>query len=126
MNLCIILFGCLSALAPDPARQLNVLWHDGDAFGVDRAQIGVFEEAYQVRLAGLLKSHNGRTLETKIGLEILCDLTHETLEGQLADQELSTLLVTTDLTECYSSRPVTMGFLDTAGGGGALASRLSG
>lgn len=116
----------LSALAPDPARQLNVLRHDGDTFGVDGAQIGVLEEAHQVRLAGLLQSHDRRTLETKIGLEVLSYLTHEPLEGQLADQELCALLVATDLTERHRSGPVAMRFLDAARGGGALASRLGG
>ena len=32
-------------------------------------------------------------------LEVLSDLTNETLEGELADEELGRLLVATDLTE---------------------------
>jgi len=37
------------------------------------------------------------------------------LEGELADEELSGLLVTTDLTESDSSWLVSVGLLDTSG-----------
>jgi hypothetical protein len=116
----------LSAFASDPARQLDVLGHDGDALRVDRAQVGVFEETDEVGFAGLLQSHDGGALETEIGLEVLCDLTNETLERQLADQQLGTLLVATDLTEGYSAGPVAMGLLDATGGRCALAGSLGG
>ena len=36
-----------------------------------------------------LKSANGGTLESKVGLEVLSDLTDETLEGKLPYQKLS-------------------------------------
>jgi hypothetical protein len=49
-------------------------------------------------------------------LEILCDFTDETLEGELADEQLSRFLVATNFTEGDSSRPETMGLLDTTGG----------
>ena len=42
--------GALSALASDPSRELDVLWHDGHPLGVDGAQVGVLEEADQVGL----------------------------------------------------------------------------
>jgi hypothetical protein len=41
---------CLSALATDAACQLDVLWHDGHALGVDGAQVGVLEQTHQVCL----------------------------------------------------------------------------
>jgi hypothetical protein len=47
--------GDLSTLSTDAAGQLDVLRHDRDALGVDRAQVGVLEEANQVRLRGLLE-----------------------------------------------------------------------
>ena len=37
------------ALAADAPGELNVFGHDGDALGVDGAQVGVLEEADQVR-----------------------------------------------------------------------------
>jgi len=66
---------------------------------VDGAQVGVFKEGDEVGLNGLLKSTNGGGLETEVRLEVLSDFTDETLEGELADQELGGLLVATDLTE---------------------------
>ena len=73
------------ALSTDAPCQLDVLGHDGDALGVDRAQIGVFKETYKVSLSGLLESQYGRALKAKIALEILGDLTHQTLERKLTD-----------------------------------------
>ena len=70
---------------------------------MDGAQVGVLEERDEVGLNGLLESTDGRGLETEIGLEVLGDLTDQTLEGELPDQELSGLLVATDLTESDST-----------------------
>jgi hypothetical protein len=96
----------LRALATDAAGELDVLGENGDTLGVDSAKVGVLEETDEVSLRGLLKSHDGGGLEAKVGLEVLGDLTNETLEGELAEQKLSGLLVPPDLTESDSSRPV--------------------
>ena len=112
---------CLSAFTTDAASELDVLGHDGDSLGVDGAQVGVLEETDQVSLAGLLQSHDGRALEAQIGLEVLGDFAHQTLEGQLADQQLGLLLVATDLTQGNGAGTVTMRLLDTASGWRALA-----
>ena len=104
----------LRSLAADPARELDVLRHDGDTLGMDGAKIGVLEEADEVRFGCLLKSHDGRRLEAEIGLEVLRDLTNEALERKLADQQLSGLLVFADFTQGDGSWAVTMGLLDTA------------
>ena len=53
-------------------------------------------------------------------------MTYQTLEGELADQELSGLLVTTNLTESDGTGLVTVRLLDTSGRGGGLASGLGG
>jgi len=66
---------------------------------VDGAQVGVLEQGDEVGLNGLLESTDGGGLEAEVGLEVLGDLTNQTLEGELADQKLSGLLVATDLTE---------------------------
>ena len=76
----------LSALATDVSGKLDVLRHDGDALGVDGAQVGVLEETNQLGLAGLLQRSNRGALEAQIGLEVLGDLAHQTLEGRAADQ----------------------------------------
>ena len=103
----------LSTLATDTPGQLDVLGHDGDTLGVDGAQVGVLEETDQVGLASLLQGHDGGALEAQVGLEVLSDFTDQTLEGELADQELSALLITTDLSQSHGTGPVTVRFLDT-------------
>ena len=58
--------------------------------------------------------------------EVLCNITHKTLEGELADEEFSTLLVMPDLAEGDGSRAVTVWLLDTPSSWGGLASSLGG
>ncbi len=105
---------------------MDVLGHDGDSLGVDGAEIGILKESDQVSLGSFLESHDSRALEPKVGLEVLGDLTNESLEGELPDEELSGFLVTTDLSESDGSRTVAMGLLDSAGGWGTLTSSLRG
>merc|ERR1719206_1154251 len=113
-------------LSADPSGQLDVLGHDGHSLGVDGAQVGVLEQADQVGLGSLLKSSDGSTLEPQVSLEVLSDLPDQPLEGQLADQQLGRLLVTTDLTEGNGSGPVPVRLLDTTGRGSRLSGRLGG
>ena len=87
---------------------------------MDGAQVGVFKQTNKVSLASFFKSHHSGALETQIGLEILSDFSHKTLEGQLADQQLGGFVVTRDLTKSNCTRPVTMRFLDSTGGRSAL------
>jgi hypothetical protein len=48
---------------------------------MDGAQVGVLEKTNKVGLGSLLKSEDGRSLEAKITLEVLRNLTNKTLEG---------------------------------------------
>ena len=114
------------SLTTDAACQLDVLWHDGDALGVDGAEVGVLEDANQVGLRGFLKGHDGRGLESEISLEVLGDLTDKSLEGQLADQKLGGFLVAADLTKGDGARSESVWLLDTTGGWGTLAGGLGG
>jgi histone H3 len=116
----------LRALSADAAGELNVLGHDGDTLGMDGAQVGVLEETNKVGLSSLLKGKDGRSLETKIGLEVLSDLTDETLEGKLADEKLGGLLVPADLAKSDGSWAVSVRLLDSASGRSTLASGLGG
>ena len=50
----------------------------------------------------------------EISFEILSNFSHETLEGQFTDEELSGFLVTTDLTKSHGTGPVTMGLLHSS------------
>ena len=114
----------LCTLTTDASGKLDVLGHDCDSLGVDGAQVGVLEESDQVCLGGLLEGHDGRRLEAEIGLEVLGDLTDKSLEGQLADEQLSRLLVTTDLAKGNSTGSVSVGLLDSAGGWGRFTGGL--
>ena len=112
----------LSTLSTDTASQLNVFGHDGDTLGVDGAEVSVLKQTNQISLAGLLKGHDGRALESQIGLEILSDLTDQTLEGKLADQKLGGLLVSPDLTESHGTRSVPVWLLHATSSGSGLTS----
>jgi len=114
----------LRSLSTDAASQLDILGHDGDTLGMDSTQVGVLEQTNKVSLGRLLKSEHGRPLETEVSLEVLSDLTHKSLEGKLADKELGGLLVSADLSEGHGAGSVSVGLLDSAGGGGRLAVRL--
>ena len=123
---CEVGLGKLSTLSTDTAGKLDVLGHDGDTLGVDSTQVGVLKEADEVSLAGLLEGHDGGALEAEVSLEVLGDLTDQALEGQLADEELSGLLVSPDLTESDGSWPVSVGLLDSSGSRGRFAGSLGG
>ncbi len=110
----------LSALSTDAAGQLDVFGHDGDSLGVDGAQVGVLKQTDQISLAGLLQGHDSGALEAQIRLEVLSDFSHQTLEGQLADQQLGGFLIATDLSQSHGAGPVAMRLLDAAGGRSAL------
>ena len=116
----------LCTLSADTAGKLDVLGHDGDTLGVDGAEVGVLKETDEVGLAGLLEGHDSGGLEAQVCLEVLCNLSDETLEGQLADEQLGALLVPPDLTEGDGTGPVPVGLLDASGGRCALPGRLGG
>jgi len=108
---------------------LKILGLDGDSLGVDGGQVGVLEERDEVSLGGFLKSANGGRLEAEISLEILGDLTNETLEGKLSDQKLGGLLVSPDLSKSDGTGPVSVGLFDTSttgSGRGGLPGGLGG
>ena len=56
---------------------------------MDGAEVGVLKETHKISLTGLLECHNSRALEAQISLEVLSNLTNQSLEGQLADQQFS-------------------------------------
>mmetsp|Transcript_39451 Transcript_39451/g.97404 ORF Transcript_39451/g.97404 Transcript_39451/m.97404 type:complete len:200 (+) Transcript_39451:214-813(+) len=116
--------GKLRALAADAAGELDVLGHDGHALGVDRAQVGVLEEADEVGLRRLLQRDDCRLLEAEVRLEVLRDLADEALEGQLADEQLGRLLVAADLAQRDRARAVAVRLLHAARGRRRLARGL--
>ena len=87
----------LGTLAAETTGELNVLGLDGDTLGVDGAKVGIFKEGDEVGFDRFLEGTDGGGLEAEVRLEVLGDFTDQTLEGELADQELGRLLVATDL-----------------------------
>ena len=118
----------LGPLSTDSSCQLDIFWHDGDSLGVDGSQVGILEKTNKVCLGGLLKSQDGRSLESQVSLEVLGDFSDKSLEWKLSDQELSRLLVSSDLTKGDGTRSVSVWLLDTTGGrsgfSGSLGSQL--
>ena len=91
----------LRALSAKTTSELEVLGLDRDTLGVDGSQVGareerasarndregdgcdsLLEERDEVGLGRLLESHDGRGLEAEVRLEVLGDLTDETLEAE--------------------------------------------
>ena len=107
----------LGTLSTDAAGELDVLGHDGDTLGVDGAQVGVLEETDEVSLGGLLEGHDGGGLEAQVGLEVLSDLPHETLERKLPDKQLGGLLISPNLPQCHCSGSEPVMLLDAPGRG---------
>ena len=120
------MWNILRPLTTDATSQLHVLGHDGHPAGMDGAEVGVLEESDHVSLSGLLESEDGGALEAEVLLELSSDLTDESLEGELADEELSALLEAADLTESDSAGTEAVGLLDTTGAGGGLLLSLLG
>jgi len=115
-----------SSLPSDSSGELHVLGHDGDSLCVDGAEVGVLEETNEVSLGCFLKSEDGGGLESKIVLELRSNLSDESLEGELPDEEVSALLETSDLTESDGAGSESVDFLDTTSSGGLLQGLLLG
>jgi hypothetical protein len=106
--------------------QVSVL-KERDEVGYRNRQQCPYSTRTKLTLTSLLERKDGRRLEAQVGLEVLGNLTHKTLERQLADEELGALLIATNLTESDGSGAETMRLLDTASGlGRTLAGLLGG
>jgi hypothetical protein len=71
----------LRAFPANTTCQLNVFWHNSYTLCVNCAKVGVFKKANKISLCCLLESEYSSSLETEITLEVLGNLTHQTLEG---------------------------------------------
>ncbi|KAK4850180.1 hypothetical protein QYF36_004511 [Acer negundo] len=105
----------LSSLASDPPSELNVLGHDSDSLSVNGTQISVFKQTHQIRLSCLLKSSHYAALEPHIGLKILSNLSHKSLERKLPYQKLCALLVLSYLSQRHRSGFETVRLLHSSG-----------
>lgn len=116
----------LCPFATDATSELDILRHDGHTLGVDGAQVGVLKQTNKVGLRGLLQCKDSRALEAQVSLVILSNFAHQALEGKLADQKISRLLVLANLTQSDRAGAVAVGLLDTAGRGCRLTGGLGG
>ena len=98
----------LTSLSPYAACKLHVLRHDGHAFCVQGAEVGVFEQTNEISLWSLLKSSNRGRLKADTATDVLCNFPNEPLEWQLANQQLSWLLEATDLPKSDSAWAIAM------------------
>ena len=105
------------ALTTDSAGKLHILGHDGNSLGVDGAEVSVFEETDHVSLRGLLEGEDSGGLETELVSVLRSDLTDESLEVELSNEELGGFLETSDLTESDGAGSETVRFLDAVSGG---------
>ena len=93
----------LGTFTADATSQLHILGHDGDSFGMNGTKVGVFKDPNQVGLSRFLQGKNCSRLKTEVILEILGDLSNQTLKGSLSNQKVSSLLILADLTESNRS-----------------------
>jgi len=93
---------------------------------VNGAEIGILKESNEVCFGGFLEGSNGRRLESEIRLVVLGNLSDESLEGQLSDQEFGRLLVSSDFSKGDGSRAESVGLLDSSSRDGGLSGGLGG
>jgi hypothetical protein len=74
----------------------QVLGHDGDALRVNGTQVGVLKQSNEVSFRSLLEGKYSCALEMTVQLELLSNLSYQTLEWRLANQKVSRLLVSPD------------------------------
>ena len=113
-QICVYAERYLSTFTANTACELDIFWHDGHSLGVDGTQVGVFEKSNEISLTSFLESHDSRALESEISLEVLCNFSYETLEGQFPDQKFSALLVSSDFSQSNSTWSVSVWLLDTS------------
>jgi hypothetical protein len=77
----------------------HVLGHDGDALHVNGTQVGVLKQSNEVSFWSLLEGKYSLALETTVWLELLSNLSYQTLEWRLANQKVSRLLVSPDFSK---------------------------
>lgn len=96
----------LCSFPANPAGQLNVLWQDRHALGVNGAEVGVLKESDEVRLGRLLQRPDGSTRKPDFRIKVLRDLAYEALEGQFAEKKAGGFLVLSNLLKRDRAGPV--------------------
>jgi len=106
---------------------MEILGHDSDSTSMDGTKVGVFEKSDEVSFSSFLKSEDGLGLETDIIFHFHGDISDKSLEGELSDEQVSSLLIFSDLSKSNGARSELVGFLhSTAGDGSGLSCGLGG
>lgn len=82
------MWGWSEAVSADTLGQLKILGHNGDPLGMNCTEVSVFKERHQVGFGSFLEGKHSLTLESDFLLELGGDLTHQSLEGQLPNQQV--------------------------------------
>jgi len=93
---------------------------------VDGAQVGIFEQTDQISFSGFLEGQDGLGLESDVLLVFHSDISDESLERQLSDEEVSGLLELSNFSEGNGTGSVSVGLLDTTSDLSRLSGGLSG
>ena len=102
--------GTLCTISLDSSCQDDVPWHDGYSPGVDGTQVGIIEQPDKVCLHCFLETQYCRQLEPQVCLVVLSNLSHQPLEGQLADQKCCGFLKVTNVLQSHGPHSVPVGF----------------
>ena len=82
---------------------------------MDGTEVGVLEKTNHISLRGLLESKDSGGLESQVGLEIVGDLSNESLERKFSNEELSGFLELSDLSKSDGTWSESMWSLDSTG-----------
>ncbi|KAH3671028.1 hypothetical protein OGAPHI_000739 [Ogataea philodendri] len=114
----------LGSLASESSSELDIFLLDGDSLGVDGTQVGVLKQGDEVSLNGLLQSTDSGGLESQVGLEVLSNFSHQSLERQFSDEQFGRFLESSDFSEGNSTWLISVRLLDTTGSWGGLSGGL--
>ena len=90
------------ALATNTSCQDDVLGHERDTVGVQRAQVGVLKHVSHVGLSCLLQGQQSLALEAELWVCILGDGLDKAHERQLGHDQVSLLLQSPNLSQGHS------------------------
>ena len=87
----------------DPSGQEHVGLHESHPLCMERAEIGILEDASEVCFGGLLQSDESLGLEAEVMVDVVADGAHESLEWCPRKHKLGGLLVFFDLSKSDGS-----------------------
>jgi hypothetical protein len=70
---------------------------------MDGTEVSVLKKAYNVGFRRLLKRKHRTGLEPEVGLKLLSDFSHKSLEGEFSHEKVSRLLVLSNFSESNGS-----------------------